>query len=395
MPQPSRACAGRAAIMRDPAPPGARSAEDGGRRIKVWDLLTRLFHWLLVALVAIGFVTGFMAPEWWMGLHSWAGYGVVALMLFRLVWGVFGPEYSTIGSLARASWGAWEHAKGLLLLQPRHHLGHTPLGSVMIFALAVLLIVLTVTGLLVLGGEEKQGPLAGVASYAIGAGAKEAHEALALLLLVLVGGHVLGVIVESALTRENLVGAMITGWKQLPPGVEVPQPRPARPLPAALATGALVAILALTLAYLGRLPPKGMRPLAENAAYAEECGACHDAYHPSLLPAASWAAVMAGLADHFGEDASLDPESAHGIAGWLAANAAETWDTEAANRFRTLDPAQPLRITAAPYWRWKHAEIPDAVFARTSIRTRAHCSACHRDAASGRFDDQAIAIPRE
>jgi cytochrome b len=381
--------------MPDPSSPTAQPAENGTRLIKVWDLPTRLFHWLLVALVTVGFVTGFVAPEWWMGLHSRAGYGVVVLILFRLVWGVFGPEYSTIGSLARASREAWGHAKGLLLLRPGHHLGHTPLGSVMIFALAALLIALTVTGLLVLGGEEKQGPLAGVASYAIGASAKEAHEALALLLLVLVGGHVLGVIVESVVTRENLVGAMITGWKRLPPGAKIPQPRPARPLAAALATGALVAVLALMLAYLGHLPPKGVRLLAGNATYAEECGACHDAYHPSLLPAASWGAVIAGLADHFGEDASLDQGSAREIAGWLEANAAETWDTEVANRFRALAPSQPLRITATPYWQQKHAGIPDGVFARKSIRTKAHCSACHRDATSGRFDDQAIAIPRE
>jgi hypothetical protein len=265
----------------------------------------------------------------------------------------------------------------------------------MIFALTALLIALTGTGLLVLGGEEKQGPLAGVTSYTIGAGAKEAHEALATVLLALVGGHVLGVLVESVATRENLIKTMITGWKRLPPGVPLPASRPARPLAAAIVTGGLVAVLALLLAYLGHLPPKGVRLLAGNATYIEECGACHDAYHPSLLPAASWQALMAGLAGHFGEDASFDRQREREIADWLAANAAETWDTEVGNRFRAADPAQPLRITATPFWRRKHAGVPEAAFARASIRTKAHCSACHRDAATGRFDDQAIAIPKE
>lgn len=132
---------------------------------------------------------------------------------------------------------------------------------------------------------------------------------------------------------------------------------------------ALGGSLALVLVYLARLPPRGVRELAQNPAYTEECGTCHDAYHPSLLPAASWQAMMAGLEDHFGE--------------------------EVRNRFRTVDPAQPLRVTATPYWRRRHAEIPVTVFARASIRTKTRCSACHRDAATGRFDDQAIAIPKE
>jgi cytochrome b len=370
-------------------------AGDASRVVRVWDLPTRLFHWLLALLVTTGFLTGFLAPEWWKGVHAWAGYGVVVLVLFRLVWGVFGPEYSTLTSLARAARGAHDHLREVLLLRPSRHLGHTPLGAVMIVLLAAVLVALTTTGLLVLGGEEKRGPLAGVASYAVGNAAKGLHELLAAVLLVLVGGHLLGVLGESVLTRENLVGAMITGRKRLPAGVPLPRPRPARPLAAAATTAAITAVLALALVYLASLPPQGIRPLALDPAYAEECGACHEPYHPSLLPASSWRALMAGLQGHFGEDAGIDPQRAAEITGWLAANAAETWDTEAASRFRTVDPAQPLRVTATPYWRRKHADVPEAVFARASVRTKGNCGACHLDAATGRFDDQAIAIPKD
>ena len=58
------------------------AAPAAGRWVKVWDLPTRLFHWLLVCLVVVGVVTGFVTPEWWMGVHVWAGYGLVALMAF-------------------------------------------------------------------------------------------------------------------------------------------------------------------------------------------------------------------------------------------------------------------------------------------------------------------------
>jgi hypothetical protein len=264
----------------------------------------------------------------------------------------------------------------------------------MIFALGVLLAALTATGLLVLGGEEKQGPLAGVVSYATGNAGKSWHGGLAWALIGLIGGHVLGVLGESLLTRENLAAAMVTGWKRAR-GDRQAQPRAARPIAAALATAALAGLLAGVILYLGSLPPTGYRVLEANAAYEKECGACHLAFHPSLLPVESWRLVMAGLVDHFGEDASLGDAATRGIEAWLSANAAETWDTEAANRFRVVDTANPTRITATPYWRRKHAGIETVVFARKSIRGKVNCLACHRDAKSGRFDDQEIDIPRE
>jgi inosine-uridine nucleoside N-ribohydrolase len=89
----------------------------------------------------------------------------------------------------------------------------------------------------------------------------------------------------------------------------------------------------------------------------------------------------------------LPPETTRALAVWLVGNAAETFDTEAANRFRAVSPASPHRITAAPYWVRKHAEIAPAVFQRARIKSKVNCSGCHRDAVSGRFDDQLITIP--
>jgi cytochrome b len=361
----------------------------------VWDLPTRLFHWLLVLSVTIGFLTGFIAPEWWMGVHKWAGYAVAGLVLFRLVWGLFGSEYSRFGSMAGATRHLGDHVRGLLMLRPPHFLGHNPLGVLMILALAVVLIGLTATGLFVLGGEEKQGPLAGIADYAIGNSAKTIHWLLALALLAMIAGHLAGVIGESLLQRENLVRAMITGRKHLPPDVRVPKFHGGYPLAATATMTVIAGPLAVLLSHLATLPPVGSRVLAGDPAYQDECGACHDAFHPSLLPADSWRQIMAGLDDHFGEDASLDPATAQSIAQWLSANAAETWDSEAANRFRILAAGQPLRITTTPYWVAKHEEVPVAAFQRKSVGSKVNCVACHGDAGTGLFDDDAISIPKE
>jgi cytochrome b len=362
--------------------------------VPVWDVPTRVFHWALVALVACSVYTGFFTPEWWLGVHVWAGYGLLALMVFRLVWGVLGPEYSRIVSFVYPPRDTLEHVKGLLLLRPPHHIGHNPTGALMVFALAGTITALVVTGLLVLGGEEKQGPLSAIIGYSVGSAAKRVHVSLVMCLLALVTAHVAGVVAESLLTHDNLVRAIVTGWKRLPPAAPVPAPRPASPVVAAVVLAALVAAGAGILQWLSRLPPPpSLRAVAANATYEKECGACHYAFNPGLLPAASWAGLMTGLREHFGEDASLGESTTTTLARWLVSNAAETFDTESANRFRQVAADEPFRVTAVPYWVRKHAGIAPDVFARPTVRGKTNCQACHRDARSGRFDDQAIAIP--
>jgi hypothetical protein len=104
---------------------------------------------------------------------------------------------------------------------------------------------------------------------------------------------------------------------------------------------------------------------------------------------------MANLGEHFGENASLNGSTTSSLVAWLVANAAETFDTESANRFRVVAPNEPYRITSTPYWVSKHAGIAIDVFARNGVRSKVNCNACHRDAESGRYDDQAIAIPAD
>ena len=113
----------------------------------------------------------------------------------------------------------------------------------------------------------------------------------------------------------------------------------------------------------------------------------------SLLPEKSWRGLMATLDDHFGEDASLDPPEQVEIEKWLVANAAEHWDTEAANRVRAVSEQAPWQITATRYWRRKHRMIAKPVFAQKGVRNKGNCIACHREADAGRFDAQLASIP--
>ena len=366
------------------------------RHVLVWDIPTRVFHWLLVATTVTAFLTGFILPQWWLGAHRWAGYTIVALLVFRFVWAAFGSEYSRLGSFTYSPKETLGHVRGVLLLSPRHYIGHNPAGAAMIFALALVLCGLVVTGLLIEGGEEKIGPLAGITSYAVGNTAKNLHLILVWTICLMVAGHIAGVVVESLLTRENLVASMITGYKDVPADTHLPTLR--RPhWGAALASWVVVVGAgALTLVLLGRMPPKGIPANAVNATYTRTCGVCHAPYHPSLLPAASWNAVLGQLNNHFGMDNSKLPAPAIAeIAGFLATHAAEAWDTEAGVRFRMVSASEPRRITATPGWRSLHAPVPVSWFARRSVGSKSNCSACHRDAASGHFNDSKISVPEE
>jgi len=362
-------------------------------KIKVWDLPTRIFHWSLVALVILGLVTGFISPEWWMGVHVWAGYGTVLLVVFRLVWGIFGSEFSRIETFAFTPSEVLAHLRELIFLRPLHFIGHNPAGAMMIFALIFFLSGITISGLLVLGGEENQGPLAGAANYQVGDMAGTIHSALVFILMGLIVLHVIGVILEIRLTGENLVKSMIDGHKILPAGQKAPETRPSRPLAASAFLLAFAILAGSVLWAFSTMPPSGIREMTANEDFNTECGDCHEVYHPSLLPKASWTKLMAGLEDHFGEDASLDQETAINITAHLITYAAEAWDTEASNRFSIVSQAAPYQISATPYWVRKHDEVGEDVFKRKGIGNKSRCAACHRDADSGHFDDQMIKIP--
>jgi hypothetical protein len=215
----------------------------------------------------------------------------------------------------------------------------------------------------------------------------------------MVAAHLAGVAFESWRSNENLVRAMITGRKAAAPGPADPMdqapPNQARPFQAATILTVLAVLVLSATVRLSDLPGRGVPPGALDPTYAKECGSCHLAYPPSLAGAATWTAVMAGLADHFGENASLDAATTTQLGDWLRANSGEHWDTRAANAFRMANPTDPQRITATATWVRLHRDVPAEVFKSSRVGARGACAACHRDAAGGRFDPQQIAIPKE
>ncbi|MFC1825573.1 diheme cytochrome c [Thermodesulfobacteriota bacterium] len=132
-----------------------------------------------------------------------------------------------------------------------------------------------------------------------------------------------------------------------------------------------------------------------NPTYIEECGGCHFTYQPELLPSGSWDKILVGLEDHYGESIELDPKSKKVIAEYLKANAADHSNAKRAVKImRSLGSQTPLRITEIPYIRRKHHEIHPDVLNRKSIGSLSNCSACHKTAEKGIYDDDYASIPR-
>lgn len=132
------------------------------------------------------------------------------------------------------------------------------------------------------------------------------------------------------------------------------------------------------------------------ALYKTECGGCHMAYPPSMLPAASWQRIMGSLADHFGDNAELDTATADRITGYLAGNSAGKasgeYDARSWHATRGLTP--PLRITETDYFRGQHHEIPaKMVTGNPDVGSFSRCEACHRDADRVGFDEHGVRIP--
>lgn len=125
-----------------------------------------------------------------------------------------------------------------------------------------------------------------------------------------------------------------------------------------------------------------------DATVIKECGACHMAFQPQMLPAKSWARLIDGLADHFGEDASVDAKTAAHIKGYLQGQAADSswWGGKF---MRGLgDQSAPLRITETPYWLREHnEEVPARAWLDPKVKSKANCMACHRRADKGDYDD--------
>jgi cytochrome b len=208
------------------------------KTVKVWDPFIRIFHWLLVA----GVITQLATAEDYKRVHVAVGYCIAALLALRIIWGFVGSRHARFRDFIYPPADILAYLKGLIQRRPKHYVGHNPAGGAMVCALLLLMALTALAGIKTLGAHGK-GPLAlhppevtarawadvhqdhddddAEAPHSHGADNgrahlwKEIHETLVGITLFLIGLHLCGVIASSYVHRENLIGAMITGYKKI------------------------------------------------------------------------------------------------------------------------------------------------------------------------------------
>ena len=208
--------------------------------VRVWDLPVRLVHWALVLLLCFQAASGWIGGrliEW----HLLSGYALLVLVLFRVLWGFAGSSSARFARFLAPPGAALAFGRRLLARRAEAHAGHNPLGGWMVLALIAALLVQLGTGLFANDGIATEGPLAILVSIELSDRVTALHRWNLRILMVLAVVHTAAALYHWLALKENLIGAMFTGVKRLPPA------RAGQPVAFASAWRALL-LLALALA---------------------------------------------------------------------------------------------------------------------------------------------------
>lgn len=212
-------------------------------RVKVWDPWIRLVHWGLAALLALSLWSGLTHR---MDLHLTSGYAILALLLFRLAWGIVGSDTARFARFLRSPLAGLRHLRGLHRREADTEIGHNAAGGWMVLVMLALLLAQAVSGLFTDDQIFTRGPLARAVSPETSDWFSGLHVRIWIPLVAAVALHLLAVLLYRLLKGQNLVGPMVTGSKRLPSDLVAAAggaPRMAGPLRAVVVLAAAVAVV--------------------------------------------------------------------------------------------------------------------------------------------------------
>ena len=187
--------------------------------VRVWDVPTRMFHWLIVGLFGLSWLS---ASRGWMDLHFLSGYSIIALLLFRLSWGFVGSETSRFVHFIRSPLAVRQQLARLHRREPDTTIGHNAAGGWMVMLILALLVVQVATGLCANDDGYTEGPLLKYVGKDWSDWLSHIHAVNFTVIKAVIALHMLAILAYYVLKRHNLVWPMITGRKRLPPGTIAP-----------------------------------------------------------------------------------------------------------------------------------------------------------------------------
>jgi len=195
------------------------------RTVGVWDVAVRVFHWLLVALIVVSFTTAQIGGNA-MRIHELSGFTILTLVLFRILWGIFGSTHARFADFVRPPRQVLAYARSLLRQgRPDFYAGHNPLGGWMIVALLACLLLQAGTGLFANDDVMTEGPLYAWVSKETSDTLSKIHETNFYVLAALVAVHICAALYYLLRKRENLILPLVTGCKRVPEKLDAPEVR--------------------------------------------------------------------------------------------------------------------------------------------------------------------------
>jgi cytochrome b len=218
----------------------AGQASAGPRRVRVWDIPTRVFHWALVACFAL---LWWSAEEREMNLHRLTGVTLLGLLVFRIYWGFAGPTTARFNRFLKGPLTSIAYARSLFSRDHKSAFGHNPLGGWSVAAILLAAVIQVSLGLFAVDVDGMEsGPLSNLVSFDTGRLAAEWHETVFNILLALTALHLAAIVFYLVVLKKELVTPMIHGRTKTenPAAEDVPALMPLRFLiGVALAAGAV------------------------------------------------------------------------------------------------------------------------------------------------------------
>lgn len=186
----------------------------------IWDIPTRLFHWILALLVGFMWVSG---KQGWLEYHMLAGYAILSLLVFRVVWGFVGSDTARFAFFLKNPVEGVRHLLHITKREPDTEIGHNAAGGWMVVGMLLLLFAQVFTGLSSNDDISIEGPLARLVGKDWSDWATGRHHFLFNIVQIVIALHILAIVAYAVLKRHDLVRPMITGKKRMPGAMQAPR----------------------------------------------------------------------------------------------------------------------------------------------------------------------------
>lgn len=365
-----------------------QTMESGVIKSYIWTFVNRFLHYFLILTFALSYLSADIDALFL--VHIVCGVLFGAGVILRVIWGFMGTKHSRFWDFNYR--GILEYLTSILG-NKKHYIGHNPASSVAIILMLGFGFLVVFSGLLQYGAEQNSGIFAPLFfTYSYFYMGDDLHEFFANCLLFIVAIHFCGSLIDKFWSKGDALDSMLNGYKRTQKDESVSLN---------LAQKAIFAFFLLFLfaLFLYLFYPKNilLRPSAQDfftqdsnktafGEYKQECGSCHIAYAPFLLPKSAWDSMMSDLENHFGDDASLEEETHARIAAFLEKYASDVVDTKITQQ----KESQQIAITKTPYWEIAHRKLNPKIFTTEAIKSKANCQTCHKDAESGIFAKNAV-----